>query len=255
VLTIQEHRENNFTVSRAQSTVNNTLSAIGFGSHEKIYIMSGSEILSVKSSDNEDSRIGTGARTLIIKGGRRINNDQIDYITETLELNGTSYVLTAYQYSEIYSIEVEKYGTIGTNKGEITISKEAEGSYEILFNLEALEGVKKNSLFVAPSSMGIKQLNVFINSVDGDKIDFTSVFFEVIIKKLPALPFGKFSSLSFDPDSSPGAQIARYMCSGGVTTIEMYDYLNPSDIIYCMAKNVTNTDSYTVSTEVVLYER
>lgn len=255
MLTIQEHRENNFTVSRAQSTVNNVLSAIGFGSGEKFYVMSEPEILSVKSSDSEDGRAESGAKSLIIKGARRVNNDQIDYITETLELNGTSYVTTAYQYSEIYSIEIEQYGSLGINKGNITISKVLGEGYEVLFTLDALEGVKKNSLFVAPLSMGIKQLNVFINSVDGDKIDFTSVFFEVIIKKLPALPFGKFSSLAFNPDTSPGTQIARYMCSGGVTTIEMYDYLNPSDIIYCMAKNVTNTDSYTVSTEVVLYER
>ena len=256
MLSIQEHRTTDFTVSRAtHASVNNNLTAIGFATGEKFYVLADPVTLYVKSTSANDTRGGTGARTIIIKGAIRIDDSNTTLITETLEMSGTAYVATAYQYSEIYSVVCETHGSLGTNNGDISINYLLEGVYTTLYLITSSQGVKKNSLFTAPTDMKMKQLNVFINSVDGDKIDFTSVFYEIQIKKLSSLKTGEYSTQDYDPEASttPGILVAKYLCSGGKTELQLYDTLKPSDIVWCTAQNVTNTDSYRISTELVLY--
>ena len=170
------------------------------------------------------------------------------------DMNGTAYVTTAFAYSEIYDVKIREYGSTYANKGSITVSR-LGGDYVVLFSLDAASGVKNSSIFVSPTNTKIKQLSVFINSVSDD-IDFTSVFYEITVKKIPALPIGRFSSADLNPSSgdNPGIVIGKYICSGGHTVLEMYEGLYASDIVFCTAKNLTSTDTYSVLTEMVIYE-
>jgi len=123
--------------------------------------------------------------------------------------------------------------------------------------LKDLEGQKKKTPGGGFAKMKIKQLNVFIDSVDGDKIDFTSVFYDIIIKKYPALKAGRFETVSLNPSElilNPGTMLSRYICSGGKTEIELYDTVNVSERLWILARNLTNTDGYTITTELILYD-
>lgn len=256
MLNIEEHKKAKFKVLRAVDTaVSNTAKAIGFASAELVYIIATPMLLHVKSTDGDDSGAveGTGARTVIIEGARRAG-EELTHITETVTLIGTGYAKTKYQYSEVYSVTVDEYGSSGKNEGDVSVAVKVPTGYQSLFIITAGEGSKANSLFTSPSDMKMKQLNVFINAVDGDHIDFTSVFFDIKIKKIPLLDTGKYETLGLDPDTGVGTTIGRYMFSGGTHSIELYESLKPSDIIYLTAQNITNTDTYRVSVEVVLYE-
>ena len=253
MLSIQEHRDTTFYIARCQSSINNVLESVGSETANLIPILESPEILYIKSSATGDSRGNTGARKILITGARR-EGDSLVPITEELDMDGTSYVTTAFAYSEIYDVKIREYGSTYANKGNITVSR-LGGDYVVLFSLDAASGVKNSSIFVSPTNTKIKQLSVFINSVSDD-IDFTSVFYEITVKKIPALPIGRFSSADLNPSSgdNPGIVIGKYICSGGPTVLEMYEGLNASDIVFCTAKNLTSTDTYSVLTEMVIYE-
>ena len=254
MLSIQEHRDTTFTVVRGQSNINNTLEAVGFENGDKFVVLLDPEVLYVKSTDNEDFIGKTGARTVTIKGARRAGNNSLEYLTEDLNLRGTARVTTKYAYTEIYDVEVREYGSSAANKGNITVER-LGADYEDIFTIDNATGARNSSLYVSTANTKIKQLSVFINAVSED-IDFTSVFYEITVKKLPALPAGAFESLTLDPSSgdNPGVVIGKYICPGGRTVLEMFESLRPSDIVFCTAKNLSNTDTYSVLTEMVIYE-
>ena len=79
-----------------------------------------SSILNVVSDNINDNLIGTGARTIFIIG---LDID-FNIISETINLNGTTNVLTTNEYLRINSVDVIEVGTYGSsNLGNITITR------------------------------------------------------------------------------------------------------------------------------------
>jgi hypothetical protein len=73
--------------------------------------------LTVSSDNTNDSSTGTGARTVRIEG---INGTGAEHV-ENVTLNGQNAVNTAFQYTEINSVQVMTVGSGGKNAGAIYV--------------------------------------------------------------------------------------------------------------------------------------
>ena len=78
----------------------------------------GLSVLSIVSDDAADTLAGTGGRTLLLEG----LDDNYDFVTDTIDLDGTTPVLTAVQFFRLNKVEVITVGSGGENVGNITIS-------------------------------------------------------------------------------------------------------------------------------------
>ena len=122
MLSIEDHKKTSFKVDRTtHAAVDNAITALGFAAGEKIIILATPIHLDIASSSAHDTEAGTGARTLLINGGSRIDDGSVRYITERITLNGTAKVRTLNQYTDVYNVEVEEYGSSGCNVGAITV--------------------------------------------------------------------------------------------------------------------------------------
>ena len=90
-------------------------------SNLKTYLTS-AERLQIVSDDVADDSTGTGARTLTVVG----LDTNYDALTETITMNGTTNVLTDASFLRVECITVATAGSLGYNKGTITISNNAD---------------------------------------------------------------------------------------------------------------------------------
>lgn len=80
------------------------------------------EIVSIVSSDVNDTSEGTGARTVTISGLKTSTSEE--YETETVSLNGTTSVETINSWWRIVRASVNTAGSTGSNAGTITINSQ-----------------------------------------------------------------------------------------------------------------------------------
>lgn len=97
------------------------LETVWHGSSLYIYLTSG-ERLYVVSDDVDDTIAGDGARTVTIKG---LDTDY-NIIQETIEMDGTTHVLTDASFFRVFKAFVATVGATGYNEGTITIKNNAE---------------------------------------------------------------------------------------------------------------------------------
>ena len=110
----------------------------------KSYLAAG-ERLQVASDDTDDDVLGTGARTLWIQG----LNDALVIINETVDMDGTTNVLTANTYYRILKLKVYETGSQNINDGNITISNNADTA--VLTSIEAESGESNDGYFTVPA--------------------------------------------------------------------------------------------------------
>ena len=108
-------------------------SAVGLMNFEDVWSVGGNlqyltsaQTLSVVSTDATDSSIGTGAQTIIISG---LNNG-FSPITETVNLNGLTPVITANRFLRVSRMVVDDSGTNGVNAGDIIATATGAGTIQ-----------------------------------------------------------------------------------------------------------------------------
>ena len=99
----------------------------------------------VSTSTQDDFGGGTGAGKIIITG----INDSYDLVTEVVELNGTTNVLTANSYWNIHRAYVVTAGSGGTAVGTITIISSAAGT-PTLANIAIGYNQTQSTIYMVP---------------------------------------------------------------------------------------------------------
>jgi hypothetical protein len=132
----------------------------------------------VSTSTNDDGNpVGTGARTILLIGVDS-NNDPIE---ETVELNGTTNVLTSNTFSRLFSMEVLTVGNLESNVGAIT----AIGSSTVIEHALLPIGENVTRLGIHTVSAGREAISVDLGVNIGrtNKAGFVDVFVETRLEQ------------------------------------------------------------------------
>ena len=99
--------------------------------------LSSAERLQIASSDVKDDVVGVGARTLRISG---LDGDYTE-ISETVDLDGTTNVLTDSSFLRVHTLTVLSVGSENKNAGDITASNNADSAVLMLLGEEENESL------------------------------------------------------------------------------------------------------------------
>ena len=239
MLTVEEHKRTNFTVVRgAESSVANSLTGIGFGGSAIINTVSEPEVIKIVSSNNNDGagdQSGALTVTLIIDiGGRKEN------FTATLE--GTTEVTLPYEAVRILDASVRTTGSANSNIGTISIKTVVTDT--VLRTIPASAGTSQSSLASVTQRSKIKQLNVHTDATTTSNVP---ELYEIVVRINEEQDSGDFSA------TSSGNILATFYAKPGQNIFEMYDVVEEGAQLWVTAKNVTNSNSNAVSTEMILY--
>ena len=105
-------------------------------------------------------------------------------------------------------------------------------------------GTSQSSLHTSSFREKIKQLNVYTDATTTSNVP---ELYEVVVRKTSETNSGDFSS------TASGNILATFFATPGKNEFEMYDNLEVGDKVWVTAKNVTNSNSNAVSTEMIIY--
>ena len=245
MLSLLEHKSPLTVVRGYESSIDNTLTGIGFGSSAIINTVEEPEALYIVSSSANDTDGGTGAHIIdmtlnIIESG----SGEVTQVLMEAILNGTSDVYIDWAANSISSMSIQSSGSGNTNAGVISIK--TVDTDTVLYTIPVGTGTSQSSLHTAAGSRPtrVKQLNVYTDATTTSNVP---ELYEIIVRTTSEKDSGDFSS------TTSGLILATFFATPGQNEFEMYDSLSPGDKIWVTAKNVTNSNSNAVSTELIMY--
>jgi len=244
MLNVEEHKRTNFTVVRgAESSVANSLTGIGFGGSAIINTVSTPEPLVIVSSNNNDGA-GDGSGALRVKVGAAItmDNGDIERFIFSVGLEGTTPVPLDYEATNILRLQVTETGSANSNIGTISIKTALTDT--VLRTIPATVGTSQSSLVTVTRRSKIKQLNVYTDATTTSNVP---ELYEIVVRINEEQDSGDFSA------TSSGNILATFYAKPGQNIFEMYDVVEKGSQLWVTAKNVTNSNSNAVSTEMILY--
>lgn len=124
---------------------------------ELVYLTS-AEQMNIASLSVNDTLLGTGARTVKIVG----LDGSYQQISEVVEMNGTTNVLTTLSYLRVIIMEVVSSGTLEDNEGIIDATSLTSSTVQCA--IPATAGLSKNSHFTVPVGKELIILSAEINA-------------------------------------------------------------------------------------------
>lgn len=114
-------------------------------SGETYYLSSAQQVYLVSDSAGDDTG-GTGAIKVLVTGLDSSSN----MLTETITLNGTTYVTSSNSFRRIFSVKVVETGTLLANQGKIEVAQDT-GFTNILSTVEVGLNTSNYMLYTVPN--------------------------------------------------------------------------------------------------------
>jgi len=130
----------------------------------------------VSTSTDDVNTTGTGAHTVVLQG---LNSSYVE-IEETLNLNGTTNVLSSNSYLRLHRAVIKSAGTGGKNAGEITFTQAASPT-DVICHIEVAKNQTLMCLYTVPAGKTLYLTSYY----------FTSENSLPAVVELYAKPFGE----------------------------------------------------------------
>ena len=247
MLDIQSHKNTNFKIIRGyESAINNSITGVGFGGSAIINTVEEPEPVYVVSSSANDTVGGTGATEITIVLEQTVpgcEDCDVEITPEIrVEMSGTSEVPIDQYATGVVSFTVTGTGSGNTNAG--TLSLKTTDTDSVLYTIPTGVGQSKSSLTTISRRSKLKQLNVYTDATTTSNVP---ELYEIAIRTTTETNSGEFAS------TTAGNILATFFATPGKNEFELYDVLSSGTKVWCTAKNVTNSNSNAVSTELIYY--
>lgn len=113
----------------------------------------------VSTSANDVATTGTGARTVELQG---LNSSYIE-ISETINMNGVTNVLSSNSYLRLHRAKVVTAGSLGHNEGLITMTQSAAPT-DIICQIEAEKSQTLLAIYTVPASTTLYLTSYYFTS-------------------------------------------------------------------------------------------
>lgn len=177
-----------------ESVSSSSLEDIWGGSNTYVW-PSAAEKVNIKSTNSSDNSSGTGARTVKLSG----LDSNYGEISETINLNGTSNVLSINSYLRLYRAEVITGGTSGENEGEIEATQETSGI--VFFKLPVGVNQTLMAIYTVPAGKTAYLVDWYFGMKNGKptRMEFSMCNFGEVFRVKRVLVMDESSKQTWNP--------------------------------------------------------
>ena len=164
------------------------------------------------------------------------------YDAASIKLDGTTNVPLDFEATGVQDFVVASTGSGNTNAGVISVKTTSTDT--VLYTIPTGVGTSQSSLTTVSRRSKLYQLNVYSDATTTSNVP---ELYEIVIRKTSEIDSGTFSA------TAAGNILATFYANPGKNEFPLYDLVTPGTKIWCTAKNITNSNSNAISTELVYY--